>query len=695
MKKFLPYILIIIVIGIFTPIETTDANTISNWIGGKLLDVFPTPMDLVNGTTSIILRGILVALSWILWLSGQLLNFVLQYTIVDMSTNLSTLTGINIAWKVIRDLMNIAFIFMLIYEGIMLIIGQGSTQQIKKFIIGIVLASILINFSLFFTKVMIDASNTITIGFYNSILGPQAATAGYGLSNPIVTSLGISSLYDNTDPGAFSAGKEFGPLLIMGIGSGAVILVSTFIFFAVAIMFIVRYVTLIILLMLSPIAYMGMALPFMSTYSKQWWSAFKSQLLFAPIYMILTWVTLILMSSSNFVTQQDFASLFNTATRPSFGSIQLIMNFAIIIGLLIASLIIAKSTSTQGSKHIGQAIGKLSAFAGGAVLGTGARLSKNTIGRAGNAVSNSAYLKDKEVSGGFVSRNLARYSRSTGTKAATSSFDVRNTSSFGAISDATGVKMGKGFDAKKFNFQKGLEDRAKKEADYAKSLKPTDLEKDRIKERTGHSALEENEKRIKGNIENTTKVANELLANQQKMEQDLVIAKEAEVNASNETEREEANRKIKNLQDQIALTKTRHEEQKNRRSALDVELKSATEKIKESQKELDKIYMERVEGYANMFENESRIVRYTKNAFKIPLSLVTGVTPTTRNDNLEIARKIRSANKEKSKKEKLADLAKEVSKEDDEESGSAQAANNPAQEPTPTPTTPPADNPTT
>ncbi|MCB6574800.1 hypothetical protein LI165_12305, partial [Phascolarctobacterium faecium] len=84
--------------------------------------------------------------SLILWIAGSLLNFVITETIVNMATNINKMEGINIAWKVIRDIMNIAFIFLLIYEGAKMIAGQSDTGKVKKFITGIVLASLLINF---------------------------------------------------------------------------------------------------------------------------------------------------------------------------------------------------------------------------------------------------------------------------------------------------------------------------------------------------------------------------------------------------------------------------------------------------------------------------------------------------------------------------------------------------------------------
>src|SRR3989344_7156265 len=204
MKKFLNTkskvlllgLMLIVLVGIFIPTHSAQAWCI-------------TPTGCLEDMCRAVAVGILTLMSFITGIAGYFLNFVLQYTIVDMQTNLSGLTGINIAWKVMRDLMNMAFIFLLVYEGIKMIIGLSDTTKVKKFISMIVLASLLVNFSLFFTKVLIDASNVVTIGFYKAVLGPPTVppTEGYGLSSPIMKALGLTSVYNQKGEADFTAGK--------------------------------------------------------------------------------------------------------------------------------------------------------------------------------------------------------------------------------------------------------------------------------------------------------------------------------------------------------------------------------------------------------------------------------------------------------------------------------------------------------
>ncbi len=484
MRKFLPYILILIVlVGIFGPTSKSYALPICNFQDGKLTNgpigtgcemepltssmsaervalnksnpvgggectlMSNWDMCILNGLIRVafILMGIMALL---LWLAGTLLDFVLNFTIVNMRLHIKDLTGINIAWKLIRDLMNISFIFLLVYEGIKIIIGQSDLGKVKKWISMVILASLLINFSLFFTKVLIDASNIVTIGFYNSMIDSSVAGNAQntgvakksGLSVAFMSMLGASDFYSMDTFGDLSQMKQASGggsnLLVIGLLGSVVFLIISFVFLAVACLFVVRYITLVILLMLSPVAYMGMALPFMKKYSDDWWNSLNGQLLFAPIYMIMTSIILVLMSSDNFITKTgNWSDLITngsgaapTATVGGDASISILFNFVVVIGLLIASLVIAKSTSTQGSKFIGQATGKVTAFAGGAVMGGTAWASRKSLGYMGNKVAGDATLQEDAIKKTGFGGAWARTKLYTARTARDASFDVRNAS---------------------------------------------------------------------------------------------------------------------------------------------------------------------------------------------------------------------------------------------------------------------------
>lgn len=421
--------------------ETESANSSSSCSG-----ILGWAFCFTTATAGKIIAPIISGLAWLimkilslfLMIAGLLLNFTLDVTVLQMADRIKGMTGINIAWKVLRDLMNIGFIFMLLYQGIRLIISQDSIDSIRKFIIGIVLASLLINFSLFFTKVIIDASNIATIGIYNTIIGDtdsKSTGADRGLSNAFMNALGVQQFFswDATNP--IGNVEDDYSHMTSNIMACILIIITTVVFLAISIMFIVRYVVLIFLLALSPVAYMGMAFKGLEKMSSKWWATLWGQVIFAPLYMLMTWVTLTLIAG-NFTTSSATIELGSTTVA---ASANIFFNFAIIIGLTIASLFIAKDYSTQGAGEVKKFSEGMMSFAGGAVFGGAGAGLRNTVGRLGLRGTNVEELEARVAKGGVDGqRAQARLALATG------SFDARKSKVVESTTSAAGINFGKG-----------------------------------------------------------------------------------------------------------------------------------------------------------------------------------------------------------------------------------------------------------
>ncbi len=234
--------------------KTSSPSVISQLLGFGT-DILLTPL----GWLAIMVLQIATLITW---LGGTVLNYIVQFTIVEMKFNLDKASSISTAWGVIRDVANMGFIFILLYAAIQTILGIGS--DVKKLIVNIIIVAILINFSLFFTKVVIDASNVLSIAFYDAI-APGSLTAGVtteptkiiGIAGKLMEPLYITSLWEAAEVKAFEGKKT----IIIGVMGTVVALIAAFIFFAIAIMFVIRFVVLIFVLILSPLAFLGFILP--------------------------------------------------------------------------------------------------------------------------------------------------------------------------------------------------------------------------------------------------------------------------------------------------------------------------------------------------------------------------------------------------------------------------------------------------
>lgn len=414
--------------------------------------------------------------SYVLWLAGVIFNFTLGMSL-NLASLITSMAIVNIGWTIFRDISNICFIFILLVIAIATIL-QIESYNVKKLLRNVILVALLLNFSLFFTKVVIDASNILALQFYAKIsvdgkpvkgdgsaedIANILANADSGISSAMIKGLGLESIYSSgqsakvsdtakatTDLTNVPGQVTFGNLLIIGVGGSILILMTAFVLLAGTILFIIRTVVLVFVMVLSPIAFLSLALPATSKYFADWRKALLNQAFFAPLYMIMIWIVFAAVNGT-YTDPAGKAKNFAALLSGSKDSIGTIYTFVVLIGFMIASLVVAKQVGAKGADFAGKT-------AGGAMFGAGAWAGRQTIGRAAKVAQESAFVKNlasnKYV--GFAGRGLERGLKRT-TEA---SFDARNVKSLGDIAGKAG---GKGGYAKSFdNKVKDLKDQQKR-----------------------------------------------------------------------------------------------------------------------------------------------------------------------------------------------------------------------------------------
>ena len=421
----------------------------------------------------------------ILVLSGMFFDFVVGYTVTGLSENLSGSMGhgIQTAWGTLRDLANMLFIFVLLYIAITTILqmGGGNTKRLLK---NVIIVALLINFSMFFTHVIIDFTNAFAIAFHGAAASQVQGQAGSG-SAPVgnITYAFMNSAYL---PSPFTGGgwgqlndlSENWTMLfgITFIGS-AFYLILAFVLFAGAILLVSRFIMFVILIILSPLAFISNILPNTSGMFQKWFQSLSNNALFAPIFMALIWVSLVIINSLENVRtdiaggQANLVGIeagpgSNPPLVPHEDTGEILFSIIIAAGFLIASLIIAKSLSIQGGSHMA-GLGKRwgGAVFGGATVGLAARGGRRVVGGTASRIRDSERVKNWKDSNKRYQKALGGVLHTTTDKAAKSSFDVRAT---GVAGGALGSAGGKGgYDAMR-------KEKIKKEKDYSDSQKVSD-----------------------------------------------------------------------------------------------------------------------------------------------------------------------------------------------------------------------------
>lgn len=248
---------------------------------------------------------------------------------LDMNAQLFTSSYINNGWTVARDIANLGFVL------IMIIIAFGTILRMenygfKKTLTKLIVAALLVNFSLMICAALVSLSDIITHYFITN--GFQ----GHPGDN-IASALGLTSkngLSFNMDLPSIPGGII---KAVVGLIFGLILLVIvTITLAAIAVMLLIRYVVLGILIVLSPLAWLCSILPGTANLWKKWWSNFIHWVIFAPLMLFFVWLAM-------------FAPAVSTSS--STGVMDGVGNLFIMTGLLLGGLMIANSLGITGAKQ--------------------------------------------------------------------------------------------------------------------------------------------------------------------------------------------------------------------------------------------------------------------------------------------------------------------------------------------------------
>ncbi|MHB8860203.1 MAG: hypothetical protein ACYC48_00505 [Minisyncoccota bacterium] len=412
---------------------TTQANTGANTA---------TDPDLSSGFGAI-MAWIMSLFAWLVGVAALTLDYAVYYTVVTMGSYVSHLTAVGVAWRVLRDAANIMLIFGFLMIGITTILNVDWYGKWQKLIPSLLVAAVALNFSLFISEAMIDGTNLIAVQFYQQINGGSLPTmSGSGLtglatngvnlntgnepiSNAIMGQLGLATLYNvNGNQKALEGDHTW----IIGWMGVLLFIITAFVLFSLAFILIARFVALIFFILLSPVGFMGMALPMMQYRAGQWWDNFLAQIVTAPVLLLLLYVALAIITDANFISGFHASGSW-LDTNNLVGYAGILLSFLVAIGFLLMVVIKAKSMSAFGASWATKTAGKLS-FGTTAWVGT----------KVGGLPSH--YIARTIKTSAWGGTRSGRVAASAFDRAAKASYDVRG-SVIGGVLKERGVDAGK------------------------------------------------------------------------------------------------------------------------------------------------------------------------------------------------------------------------------------------------------------
>ncbi len=434
--------------------------------------------------------------AFLLSIVGNFFNIIVSLT---LSSTLYGSSFIGNAWTIVRDFSNIFFILVLLYIAVQTILGMG--HETKKMIVHVIIMALLINFSMFFTKVIIDSSNILAQVFYNKIqVGAINYIPAVSLRNAGVQDKDISgSMMKYFDPtqvltkeffdkfkktsntasvkGALvsaAGGALVGswiPIIGTGVGAvagvvgyaisssdsqiptgiivglllvaGLILIFATYCFFIAALAFLSRMIELWILIIFSPFAFMSSTIPLLKKISYIGWEEWFHRVLklsfMAPVFLFFLYLIFTIIQSNIFAGLMD---------RPAKDQSWMESLILMVIPALVILILLKKATdfAKKASGELGSMVmkgaGLALGLAGGVGIGLAAKGLQATAGAASSMASNSKWLNKYEASGKFggqIMGRTARYLKG-------SEFDLRTGVAGGALKlmeGATGIRTSK------------------------------------------------------------------------------------------------------------------------------------------------------------------------------------------------------------------------------------------------------------
>lgn len=420
--------------------ELTDKITGGlNEFGGSLLEIAGSVVFRVIRAVLLIVYSVA---SFVVYLAGFLFNISIILTVSRIGTLIPVET-INATWVIFRDIANTLFVFALLYAGVRTIIGNYSST-IQKLIVMTVISAVFVNFSLFITKAVVDVSNIVSLGIYNEIIdnGERAATDaldggedniahvftlaansnGGGLAGAYLEAFAVTKTLQPFDEagsaetfleGVGTVQQDLGTITNLFISIYALIAAAILLLFS-GLMFIARYVFIIILMIFSPVYFAGLIIPQIGKLKDLWYKNLVKNLIFPPIFFLLIFVSLELIGAinKNLDTATAVGAFDNNVKNDP--TVLLTIVFSSILGIFFLGLPLYLSKMVGDSivgfeklqKSFQPIIDAPRKFAVDRINASGSLLARNSLGNAARRFESSNFVKQSAFFNSGVGRTL-------------------------------------------------------------------------------------------------------------------------------------------------------------------------------------------------------------------------------------------------------------------------------------------------
>ncbi len=374
----------------FATVGGEKTTTEKRNVGGYEVDA--TTGSNLAGVIKWLLFSIIAFFAWLITFGITLIDF----TLTPEFQSILRMDAVKSGWDVVRDFLNIAFIFFLLFSAFATIF-QVSKYHIKSTWVMIVVMALLVNFSWPISRIIIDISNVTMNYIINGGTVANTNTGNVTEGNALMQQIGDGSGFaaaivginvgnakrvDNNEIEVVMDEIEW-VNLFMGIVFSFMFMVTIM---AIAMILVIRTIALAVLIIFASVGFIAAAFPSTKSFSSSWWSSLLKYAFIGPILIFMLFLSSkIMMDVSN-----DKAVAYNTGLKTAVAKnangmtptltngIIHGMKFIVPIVLLWTAIIAAGKLGDGASSMV---VGRARA----AIQGAGNKIKKHTVDRGVNA----------------------------------------------------------------------------------------------------------------------------------------------------------------------------------------------------------------------------------------------------------------------------------------------------------------------
>ena len=243
----------------------------------------------ISGMVDTSIKGLIysvfVVVGWLLTLSGIIMGWVCDVNNVQFFMNSDAVVSI---WRMVRDFANMFFILVLLFSAFCTIF-QVTRWGIKNIWLNVLINALLVNFSYSIARFLIDISNVIMYYLLNTAFKATTMDGGGGIMANIATNTNISKILIPEKVATY----EVSYMIVATI----FVFVLAMTLLVVAGMFVVRLIRLTILVMFSPVGFVGYIFPSFNKYANDWWDDLFKYAFMGPIMLFAIMVAMKMMEA--------------------------------------------------------------------------------------------------------------------------------------------------------------------------------------------------------------------------------------------------------------------------------------------------------------------------------------------------------------------------------------------------------------